>query len=76
MARSSGRDGMGRGMICTDIAKITRKRSKLDKHRHGNGKSAQEPGFPSKGQQSQPWSTIGQPTKRQNLKNAKNNPQS
>ncbi|GJZ83411.1 hypothetical protein Tco_0648584 [Tanacetum coccineum] len=60
----------------TDIAKITRKRSKPDKHGHGNGKSAQEPGFSSKGQQSQPWSTIGQPTKRQNLKNAKNSPQS
>ncbi|GJY31450.1 hypothetical protein Tco_0414945 [Tanacetum coccineum] len=28
----------------TDIAKITRKRSKPDKHEHGNGKSAQEPG--------------------------------
>ncbi|GJT46252.1 hypothetical protein Tco_0954967, partial [Tanacetum coccineum] len=27
----------------TDIAKITRKRSKPDKHGHGNGKSAQEP---------------------------------
>ncbi|GKE23184.1 hypothetical protein Tco_1434696, partial [Tanacetum coccineum] len=33
----------------TDIAKITRKRSKPDKHGHGNGKSAQEPGFSSKG---------------------------
>ncbi|GJW24593.1 putative ribonuclease H-like domain-containing protein [Tanacetum coccineum] len=32
----------------TDIAKITRKRSKSDKHGHGNGKSAQEPGFSSK----------------------------
>ncbi|GJR66465.1 hypothetical protein Tco_0012530 [Tanacetum coccineum] len=29
---------------CTDIAKITRKRSKPDKHEHENGKSAQEPG--------------------------------
>ncbi|GKC63413.1 hypothetical protein Tco_1096011 [Tanacetum coccineum] len=28
----------------TDIAKITRKQSKPDKHGHGNGKSAQEPG--------------------------------
>ncbi|GKD14069.1 hypothetical protein Tco_1198476 [Tanacetum coccineum] len=28
----------------TDIAKITRKRSKPDKHEHENGKSAQEPG--------------------------------
>ncbi|GKD07943.1 hypothetical protein Tco_1187628 [Tanacetum coccineum] len=28
---------------CTDIAKITRKWSKPDKHGHGNGKSAQEP---------------------------------
>ncbi|GJY75424.1 reverse transcriptase domain-containing protein [Tanacetum coccineum] len=27
---------------CTDIAKITRKRSKPDKHGHGNGMSAQE----------------------------------
>ncbi|GJV18008.1 hypothetical protein Tco_1363331 [Tanacetum coccineum] len=33
-----------RKLICTDIAKITRKRSKPDKHKHGNGKSAQEPG--------------------------------
>ncbi|GJT36458.1 retrovirus-related pol polyprotein from transposon TNT 1-94 [Tanacetum coccineum] len=31
-------------VICTDIAKITRKRSKPDKHEHENGKSAQEPG--------------------------------
>ncbi|GKE79001.1 hypothetical protein Tco_1545121, partial [Tanacetum coccineum] len=27
----------------TDIAKISRKRSKLDKHRHGKGKRIQEP---------------------------------
>ncbi|GKE85596.1 hypothetical protein Tco_1559338, partial [Tanacetum coccineum] len=27
----------------TDNAKITRKRSKPDKHRHGNGKNAKEP---------------------------------
>ncbi|GJV84019.1 hypothetical protein Tco_1523917, partial [Tanacetum coccineum] len=27
----------------TDIAKITRKWSKPDKHGHGNGKSAKEP---------------------------------
>ncbi|GJR79455.1 reverse transcriptase domain-containing protein [Tanacetum coccineum] len=32
----------------TDIAKITRKRSKSDKHGHGNGKSAQELEFGSK----------------------------
>ncbi|GKE48777.1 hypothetical protein Tco_1480035 [Tanacetum coccineum] len=31
-------------VICTDIAKITIKRSKPEKHGHGNGKSAQEPG--------------------------------
>ncbi|GJZ62473.1 hypothetical protein Tco_0618610 [Tanacetum coccineum] len=31
------------GMICTDNAKITRKRSKLDKYGHGNEKSAKEP---------------------------------
>ncbi|GKB69671.1 WAT1-related protein isoform X1, partial [Tanacetum coccineum] len=31
------------GLICTNNAKITRKWSKPDKHRHGNGKSAQEP---------------------------------
>ncbi|GJS85407.1 hypothetical protein Tco_0751948 [Tanacetum coccineum] len=31
-------------LICTDIAKITRKRSKPDKHEHENEKSAQEPG--------------------------------
>ncbi|GJU40437.1 retrotransposon protein, putative, ty1-copia subclass [Tanacetum coccineum] len=31
-------------VICTDIAKITGKRSKLDKHGHENGKSAQETG--------------------------------
>ncbi|GJX32787.1 hypothetical protein Tco_0242642 [Tanacetum coccineum] len=30
-------------VIGTDIAKIARKRSKPDKHGHGNGKSAQEP---------------------------------
>ncbi|GJW40341.1 retrotransposon protein, putative, ty1-copia subclass [Tanacetum coccineum] len=30
--------------VGTDIAKITRKRSKPDKHEHENGKSAQEPG--------------------------------
>ncbi|GJZ82586.1 hypothetical protein Tco_0647759 [Tanacetum coccineum] len=53
----------------TDIAKITRKRSKPDKHGHGNGKSAQELRVSSKGQQSQPWSTLGQPTKQQNLQN-------
>ncbi|GJX69693.1 retrovirus-related pol polyprotein from transposon TNT 1-94 [Tanacetum coccineum] len=35
-------------MICTDIAKITRKRSKPDKLKHGNGKSAQEPEVSSK----------------------------
>ncbi|GJR13924.1 hypothetical protein Tco_0796576 [Tanacetum coccineum] len=29
---------------CTDILKIIRKRSKLNKHEHENGKSAQEPG--------------------------------
>ncbi|GKG11263.1 hypothetical protein Tco_0342663, partial [Tanacetum coccineum] len=28
----------------TDIAKITRKRSKPDKHEHGKGKIVQEPG--------------------------------
>ncbi|GJW24857.1 hypothetical protein Tco_0038668, partial [Tanacetum coccineum] len=33
----------------TDIAKITRKRSKPDKHEHENGKSAQEPEVSSKG---------------------------
>ncbi|GKE39952.1 transcription factor E2FB [Tanacetum coccineum] len=33
-----------RDLICMDIAKITRKRSKPDKHEHENGKSAQEPG--------------------------------
>ncbi|GKB22684.1 hypothetical protein Tco_0862085, partial [Tanacetum coccineum] len=32
----------------TDNAKITRKWSKPDKHGHGNGKSAQEPGISSK----------------------------
>ncbi|GJX92703.1 reverse transcriptase domain-containing protein [Tanacetum coccineum] len=31
-------------LVGTDIAKITRKRSKPDKHEHENGKSAQEPG--------------------------------
>ncbi|GKE92974.1 retrovirus-related pol polyprotein from transposon TNT 1-94, partial [Tanacetum coccineum] len=29
-------------VICTDSAKITRKRSKSDKHEHGNGKSTKE----------------------------------
>ncbi|GJR10075.1 hypothetical protein Tco_0792727 [Tanacetum coccineum] len=33
---------------CTDSEKITRKRSKLDKHGHGNGKSIQEPEESSK----------------------------
>ncbi|GJY68171.1 hypothetical protein Tco_0471153 [Tanacetum coccineum] len=31
--------------MCTDIAKITRKWSKPDKHGHGKGKNAQEPGI-------------------------------
>ncbi|GJY07924.1 hypothetical protein Tco_0374978 [Tanacetum coccineum] len=35
-------------IFCTDNTKITRKRSKPDKHRHGNGKSAQEPEESSK----------------------------
>ncbi|GJS12653.1 putative ribonuclease H-like domain-containing protein [Tanacetum coccineum] len=35
-------------LICTDIAKITRKWSKPGKHRHGKGKSTQEPGVSSK----------------------------
>ncbi|GJV02994.1 retrovirus-related pol polyprotein from transposon TNT 1-94 [Tanacetum coccineum] len=39
-------------LICTDIAKITRKRSKPGKHRHWNGKSTQEPGVSSKGRAS------------------------
>ncbi|GJY24203.1 hypothetical protein Tco_0397861 [Tanacetum coccineum] len=39
---------------CTDIAKITRKHSKPDKHGHGNGKSAQEPGFSSKAKKRDP----------------------
>ncbi|GJT59415.1 reverse transcriptase domain-containing protein [Tanacetum coccineum] len=30
---------------CTNIAKITRKRSKPDKHGHGKGKNAQEPAY-------------------------------
>ncbi|GJR14004.1 hypothetical protein Tco_0796656 [Tanacetum coccineum] len=41
-------------LICTDIAKITRKRSKPGKHRHGKGKSTQEPGVSSKETQSSP----------------------
>ncbi|GJS22403.1 hypothetical protein Tco_0451035 [Tanacetum coccineum] len=40
----------------TDNAKITRKRSKPDKHEHGNGKSAQETEVSSK-------VNLGQPTK-------------
>ncbi|GJR14003.1 ribonuclease H-like domain, reverse transcriptase, RNA-dependent DNA polymerase [Tanacetum coccineum] len=35
-------------LICTDIAKITRKWSKPGKHRHGKGKSTQEPRVSSK----------------------------
>ncbi|GJX77620.1 hypothetical protein Tco_0324431 [Tanacetum coccineum] len=31
-------------LISTDIAKITRKRSKPDKHGHGNGRARKEPG--------------------------------
>ncbi|GKB93116.1 hypothetical protein Tco_0979253 [Tanacetum coccineum] len=34
--RLEGKKDKG-AMICTDIAKITRKRSKPDKHGHGNG---------------------------------------
>ncbi|GKE61358.1 hypothetical protein Tco_1511725, partial [Tanacetum coccineum] len=30
-------------LICTDIAKIPRKRSKLDKHEHENGRAHKEP---------------------------------
>ncbi|GJU23817.1 reverse transcriptase domain-containing protein [Tanacetum coccineum] len=37
-------------VIGTDNARIIRKRSKPDKHEHGNGKSAQEPGVSSKSQ--------------------------
>ncbi|GJY91439.1 hypothetical protein Tco_0506635 [Tanacetum coccineum] len=50
-------------MESTDIAKITRKRSKPGKYEHENGYSAQEPRVSNLGQQSQPWSTIGQPQK-------------
>ncbi|GJU32600.1 retrovirus-related pol polyprotein from transposon TNT 1-94 [Tanacetum coccineum] len=32
------------GLICVDIAKITRKQSKLDKHGHGNGRARKKPG--------------------------------
>nr|GEX95710.1 zinc finger, CCHC-type [Tanacetum cinerariifolium] len=39
------------GLICTDIAKITRKSQKSDKNGHENGKSTQEPGFIKKSQQ-------------------------
>ncbi|GKC45586.1 hypothetical protein Tco_1063308, partial [Tanacetum coccineum] len=52
-----------RGLICTDIAKTTRKWSKQDKHGHGNGKSAQEPEVFL---QRSTKSTLGQPTRRQN----------
>ncbi|GJR28943.1 hypothetical protein Tco_1105175 [Tanacetum coccineum] len=34
--------------VCTDIAKITRKQSKPDKHEHENGKSTKEPEVSSK----------------------------
>ncbi|GJZ43386.1 reverse transcriptase domain-containing protein [Tanacetum coccineum] len=51
----------------TDSAKITRKRSKPDKHGHGNGKSAKEP-EDCYGQQSQPLVNIGQPQKDKILK--------
>ncbi|GKC00472.1 hypothetical protein Tco_0986608 [Tanacetum coccineum] len=44
-----------------DIAKITRKRSKPDKHGHGNGKSAQESGFSSKAKRSTRPLTLGLP---------------
>ncbi|GKB39911.1 hypothetical protein Tco_0884853 [Tanacetum coccineum] len=36
--------GLTTMMLCTDIAKISRKRSKPDKHGHGKGKRIQEPG--------------------------------
>ncbi|GJR13591.1 retrotransposon protein, putative, ty1-copia subclass [Tanacetum coccineum] len=48
----------------TDIIKITGKRSKPDKHEHGNGKSTQEPGIIKLwSTKSQPWSNLGQPTR-------------
>ncbi|GJU58097.1 hypothetical protein Tco_1235863 [Tanacetum coccineum] len=53
----------------TDSANNTRKRSKPDKHRHGNEKSAKEPGVFINGQQK---STLGQhwsTTKRQKPSN-------
>ncbi|GJS04980.1 hypothetical protein Tco_0321488 [Tanacetum coccineum] len=42
------RQESSRSLICMDNAKITRKWSELDKHGHGNGKSAQEPGISNK----------------------------
>ncbi|GJW09240.1 hypothetical protein Tco_1575067 [Tanacetum coccineum] len=43
----------------TDIAKITRKPSKLDKHRHGKGKRIQEPGERyQRLTKVNPWSTL------------------
>ncbi|GJR30775.1 hypothetical protein Tco_1107007 [Tanacetum coccineum] len=53
-------------LICTDSAKITRKRSKPDKHKHGNGKGTKEPEdcyqWSTKSTLGQHWSI----TKRQN----------
>ncbi|GJV55226.1 reverse transcriptase domain-containing protein [Tanacetum coccineum] len=37
-------NGTGRQLICTDIAKITRKRLKPDKHGHRNGRARKKPG--------------------------------
>ncbi|GJX03967.1 hypothetical protein Tco_0189883, partial [Tanacetum coccineum] len=47
---------------------IDKNQSKNGQSQTREGKSVQEPGISSKGQQSQPWSTIGQPTKDKILK--------
>ncbi|GKC72016.1 hypothetical protein Tco_1117899, partial [Tanacetum coccineum] len=56
-------------LICTGIAKITRKRSKPEKHGHGNGLSAQEPEVSSKRlSKVNPWSTMVNPQNAKTLK--------
>ncbi|GJR99937.1 RNA-directed DNA polymerase, eukaryota, reverse transcriptase zinc-binding domain protein [Tanacetum coccineum] len=55
------REGWSKEVRGTDNAKITRKRSKPDKHGYGNGKNAKEPEVFINGQHSQSLVNIGQP---------------
>ncbi|GJY55220.1 hypothetical protein Tco_0446884 [Tanacetum coccineum] len=67
-------------LICADIAKIARKRSKPGKYEHGERKSTKEPGESYQGQIVKLQSNLvkksnGQLTKRQNPKISKSVPQ-